>query len=487
MVFPDPEAVKHARSLAEDAQAAYLARQGEAFAELERLVAPLDPGPLLCAAMYFLRFAPWGSYYEPDTPPTNLDFEMLASLIATSKPQARRLVRPEDVKSVLLAAQEVARWARASAIATAYLPGSEEAESIIRSDAIRRFITVRGAAYVPHGRRFAQALIEPYEGAGSLGTTLSDTLAVADAYVARIRGGWVELTTRVWQDAESVTGQHPGSTNAASEEFMDSFVAGLLTSMPPLLMLTREDLALLLPGPVASAVERADRVLEVFGVGRGGWSGSYQGPLGDPPLRTKPFLLLPQPLTDVRSIPPEHDEDSLVLLVHHDGLGGDAHLTIDAILAGRVSAWPHARARVVDKLAVELLSERLPGSRSAVSVFYREEGREPFELDGVILYEDRAIVVEGKGAPLKLPSRRGDAERFKNQLIDALGGGWAQLERDLHIITQGGNELMLLDDRGRECKGRLKPVAVAGRKREHLGLDASGFGVLLPWLLEGPP
>jgi hypothetical protein len=36
------------------------------------------------------------------------------------------------------------------------------------------------------------------------------------------------------------------------------------------------------------------------------------------------------------------------------------------------------------------------------------------------------------------------------------------------------------------CKGRSKPVAVAGRKREHLGLDASGFGVLLPWLLEGP-
>lgn len=35
------------------------------------------------------------------------------------------------------------------------------------------------------------------------------------------------------------------------------------------------------------------------------------------------------------------------------------------------------------------------------------------------------------------------------------------------------------------CKGRLKRLTVAGRKRQHLGSDVSGFGALLPWLLEG--
>ena len=40
---------------------------------------------------------------------------------------------------------------------------------------------------------------------------------------------------------------------------------------------------------------------------------------------------------------------------------------------------------------------------------------------------------------------------------------------------------------GAPCKSRSKPVAGAGRKREHPGSDANGFGGLLPWLLDAPP
>lgn len=62
MVSPDPEALERVQSLADDAHAAFLAKQREAFARLREAVGPLDPGPLLCGAMFFLRFAPWGSY-----------------------------------------------------------------------------------------------------------------------------------------------------------------------------------------------------------------------------------------------------------------------------------------------------------------------------------------------------------------------------------------------------------------------------------------
>ena len=49
---------------------------------------------------------------------------------------------------------------------------------------------------------------------------------------------------------------------------------------------------------------------------------------------------------------------------------------------------------------------------------------------------------------------------------------------------------LLKGSRGRppaRCERRSKTTAGAGRKRQHLGLDASGFGVLLPWLVVGPP
>lgn len=416
---------------------------------------------------------------------------MLAGLIATAKLQPKRLVAADDVKSVLLMAQEVSRWTQAAAIAAAYLPDSQEVGAIMRSESIRRFIMIRGHAYAPHGRRFAEALIGPYADAGSLGTALSDALTIADAYVVRVRTGWVEVTNRVWREAESATNERPGSLDEASEEFMDSFLGGLLNAMPPLLMLSRDELAALLPGPRTLAGARADQMLDVFAVGRGAWVGGYESPLADPPLRSRPFLLIPEPLTsEPNSAAPAGDEDSRVLLVHHDGLFGDAHLTIDAIMAERVSRWPRARARTVDRLTVELLRERLPGSRSAVGVFYREEGAEPIELDGLVLYEDRAIVIEGKGSPLRLPSRRGDAERLKRQLVDTITVGWAQLERDMRIITEGEADLLLLDHRGNEILRanrsdirRVYPILPTFDRLHDVGThlsDLYDYGVLAP-------
>jgi len=60
----------------------------------------------------------------------------------------------------------------------------------------------------------------------------------------------------------------------------------------------------------------------------------------------------------------------------------------------------------------------------------------------------------------------------------------AQPDLDRSLVEELAT-LRFVEEKANVCKGRLKRLTVAGRKGQHLGSDASGFGVLLPWLLEG--
>jgi hypothetical protein len=55
-------------------------------------------------------------------------------------------------------------------------------------------------------------------------------------------------------------------------------------------------------------------------------------------------------------------------------------------------------------------------------------------MDGLVLFDDVAIIVEGKGGQLSRPARRGDLQRFRSDL-KCITKGWEQAVRDRRYLT----------------------------------------------------
>ncbi len=154
------------------------------------------------------------------------------------------------------------------------------------------------------------------------------------------------------------------------------------------------------------------------------------GPLADSPIRTRPFLIWPSEETASKR------STSRVLLANPNALDVDSVATMESLLSRTFPAdWSAKRAQVVDDYAVHLLSKHLPTASKASGVFVREtDTGSEFEMDGLVATGSTAILVEGKGAPLKLASLRGDVRRLKSQFENLISEAWSQLQRDREAI-----------------------------------------------------
>lgn len=211
---------------------------------------------------------------------------------------------------------------------------------------------------------------------------------------------------------------------------------------------------------------------------RPGSTGPVASVLVDPPQRTRPFLLLPAPLGT--ETPASNIE--VALLVNPDGLNSDLHLTVEALLSKVFLKWPAARARAVDEHAVTLIQRGLSRSRALTNIFMSgSSGME--ELDGVIIYEDIAVVVEGKGAPLKLAGRRGSVDKLVAQLKELVAKGAEQLERDRNYLVNG-NPARFYDETGK-CVLEIDGTALRRCYKLLPTIDGLGdVGTALPRLVE---
>jgi hypothetical protein len=90
------------------------------------------------------------------------------------------------------------------------------------------------------------------------------------------------------------------------------------------------------------------------------------------------------------------------------------------------------RANTVDRLAISCLRQMLPGAEAYQHVLYasREGGKEyQAELDGLVLFDEVAFILEGKASKLSLQSRQGDLERLRRDLSRSIGEAWLQGRR----------------------------------------------------------
>lgn len=396
--------------------------QKGALARLAERVKEVDPLPLLCGIMFLTKFERWGAYFEPHSPPTDLDLELVAGIVASDSSTAKRQITVDDWEAVAEAAKEVRWWAYTLVLAHSFT-GDQSLEKSLRRELLDRYLAFRGEAYPDHAVALSRALAEGRDQnlARQLGFALQDVIDVAAAVHRRWEQGVTPVLDQAWQVAQARTGEEPQQLGNCSLTFRRIWASEVLASLPSALAIPLDGNPQLLP-PHRFAEEQA--VLRALAIKPGGYP-EVESVLVDPPQRTSPFITLPAP---------DGSEPSHALLIHPAGLTTDLHLTIEAVLARKAPKWPVARAKAVDNHAVHLLQRSLPGSIAHTNVFIEgESGLE--EVDGVVLFEDVAILIEGKGAPLKLAAKRGSVDKLIRQLRDLVGEGWRQLERDTRYLT----------------------------------------------------
>ena len=425
---PDGAAAARVRELAPEAVTRFEAAQSEALEALAATVSGVDPAPLLCGVILLTQIESWGSHFEPTSVPTALDLELVSSIVASSAYDARRPATADDLMAVMQAARQVRHWAHAVGLAHSWA-GPDDTPSRVRSDLLTRWLTWRGGAYPVHAVAAAEALASgrDHNMQARLGFGIGDLTMFVDALRVKRERLLTPALDEAWESACAATGENPDEDIAGSEEFQRQWLAAAMRLSPAALAVPLDGELHLLPpdrGPAESAI------LKSLGLSPG-TAQRVRSVLVDPPHRHKPFALLPPQL----GADGEEVGAALALPVNFAALSTDLHLMVEALLARTFQNWPSARARAVDNHAVGLIQRALPNSVAATNVFMEGPGGLE-EVDGVVVFEDIVIVVEGKGAPLKIAALRGSVDKFVGQMRDLVSDGSRQLDRDrLHVLS----------------------------------------------------
>lgn len=483
-VAPDPEAAAVLGSLAVSAREFFLAEQAEALEAAVAAVRRVAALPFLGLMLFLNRFEPWGSSQDPSVVPDDLDFELACQAVAGDAGRDGLPFEPVDVLTALGLLAQVRLLAHAVTAADRFVAPAEASgaggagtgDEAVRNDLLARRLVRRGAAYPVHARRLSVALSGAHRAAlvDRVGFDVEDFVAVADAlmslYREQVPPAVDKAVAAAAQAAAASAADGAPDVAVRPVAFVLAAQAWIVPAVVPTVGAVRDRLA----EPTRS---RFDAVLAATGL-RPGDGQPLKGVLDEPAARDRPFLLFDGPAGA--------GPDGRRLLVAGPGaLLSDMAPAVESLLSRTFGqGWPPARARAVDGLAVDLLASRLPGCRTFASVYVDPpDGSGRFEMDGLVLFDDMAVFVEGKGAPFKLASRRGSVDRYRGQVNDLVGHGAAQLARDARLLD--GGPVPLLDERG-TAVGLLDPAAVRRSFQvlptlDDLGDVGTALGLLDAW------
>lgn len=454
------------RELAPAAHERFVERQATELQKLRTLLNGIEGLDLLSLMVFVHHFEQWGSYFEPFFDPYALCVEIVAGLVAADTRPPNKSQSPHSDSQgfgmssmlVLRQAREVRNVAIAVNTIDVFLTAKDEVsamENFIRNMLLNRRIARRGEAYRSHALALAEELASDYENSllNRVGHTVADVIAVSDA----IQSYWKSEVSQSIDRASELVQKSLADTPTVSAvirqmAILTAFKYFVVHKISPTIGELRSRMS-------ADSAERLIAVVKSLGIIAGSVEQPFESVLSDPPTRTKPFLLFPADSSSNGE--PVLDDFARILLVNPIALVSDLPQTVDALIGGSFSQnWPNSRARAVDNKAIELISRLLPGCRSfsGVDIDPDGTGANRFEVDGVILFDDAVIFVEGKGAPLKLPSRRGDVARYRGDLKKLIGHGAHQLRRDEDLLKSP--KITLLNSKG-------APIEVIDTSRIH--------------------
>lgn len=413
----------------------------------------------------------WGEYYEPTARGGENRVELVASLVASQSAVERAGPLPDG--KMQRVHDEIAHIVDLLYLVNLTNRGANDPETdSLRFIGAMYWMGIRGTSFGDHGRELAEAVFEPFEQwmLERYGFTIGDAIAVGDA----VEVCWTNSVNALLQHAgEFADGvfkylgnrqalpkevQKNVSTpadreNAAKRAFMDIFQAHVREAMT----FTLDDLC---GNRTDLDPSRARCVLDELSLEVGSVEPSAYTGLFDPsPLVERPFL----------------QQDDRYMLPVPGMLLRDVFTVFDARLMRERPGYSKSRAKTLDRLAVRWLATMLPGAETYTNLHYGDDD----ELDGLVLFEDMAFVVEGKGSSISFQARRGDVGRLINEIRRSVGEALEQGMRARDFITSPGDSVFL-DEHGNEVlrlpEGVVREVQIVNPTIHELGGHAPQLG-----------
>jgi hypothetical protein len=431
------------RSLSNGAHASFCQEMVEATSRLRALLSQGDPLYTLSIIRASNMVTGWGTYYEPTHHGLESRVELVAGLLLTQPPPAE--TEPVSAKTMQSIHDELDRLLELSLLRNLTAPRNENivvAELKLMSTV--NWMTTRGTSYAHHGTDLATALYRPFERwcLERYGFTIDDVLNIGETAQALLLGRMNALLDEARAFAERV--QTHASSPAAREK-LTAEESAKLAAPETLVSLTQRAAIYVYEHGVRDAMsftlddlidaglpqDRVDAALKELSLLAGSLGpDAYDGLFDESPLVEHPFL----------------EFDGRFALVVPGMILRDAVVLLEDRFMRGVSTFSKARAKTLDRLALDYLKALLPGSKGFTNLHY-----DGTELDGLVIFENTAFVVEGKGSALSIQAQRGDVVRLRRDLGRAVEDAWTQgarardyLLRDeaAVFVDEGGSEVL---------------------------------------------
>lgn len=434
-----------------------------AIARLRGLLTAGDPFFIMSVVQDANLFAPWGEYYEPTHGGLESRVELVAGLLATQPVVAARDRPTAEAMQAIL--DEVDHVLLVTLLFNLTKPPSGDSTvASLRFASTMRWLSIRGSSFAGHGEDLARELYGSQEVwmAGSFGFTIAHVIKVGKA-ASELHAERRNAVGAAGADAANAelarwTSMSDPERREAMGRAIMAVIAVTGDGLRDAATVSAELICLHDP---SLDVGRVRAILSELSVTVGSLdSASYRGLFDANPLRERPFL--------------EHEGEYLL------GLPGAMTRDVDTLLESRVlkgsPGFSKQRAKTLDRLAVEYLSRLLPGAATHTNLHY-----EGTELDGLVLFERTALVVEGKGSRISVQGQRGDTMRLRRDLENAVEDAWRQGSRARDFLRRA-RDPVFTDERGVEVlripSGQVREVIIVNPTLHEL----AGFAQQLPRL-----
>jgi len=433
------------------------------IARLRDLLTTGDPFFILGVVQDLNLFVPWGEYYEPTHGGLETRLELAAGLLAT-QPVAVTRDRPtaEAVQTIL---DEIDHALLVNTLFNLTMrPQGDHKLAAHRFSSAMRWMSIRGSSFAGQGEDLARELYGRQDAwlTTNLGFTIGDVIRVGKAATELHTERRNALGEAGADAANAETAGWPAMTEPERREAMGRAVMAVIdTHENGLRDSATVTTKLICDHDKSLEVGHVQALLRELSITIGSLDpASYRGLFDENPLRDRPFL--------------EYQGEYLL------ALPGAMSRDVDALLESRLLAgnpgFSKQRAKTLDRLAVEYLGRLLPGAATYSNLHY-----EGTELDGLVLFDRTAMVVEGKGSGISVQGQRGDTARLLRDIENAVEDAWRQGSRAREYLLRKG-DAVFTNEHGTEVlripSGGVRDVIIVNPTLHEL----AGFAQQLPRL-----
>jgi hypothetical protein len=433
------------------------------IAKLRELLTAGDPFYILAVVQDLNLFVPWGDYYEPTHEGLETRLELVAGLLATQPVAVTR--DPPTAETVQAILDEIDHALLVNTLFNLTMrPQGDHKVASLRFTSAMRWMSIRGSSFAGHGEDLARELYGRQDAwlTKNVGFTIGDAIRVGQAVA--------ELHTQR-RNALGEAGADAANAEAAGWEALSEPERRQAMGRAVMAVIAIHE-----KGIRDSVTVTADQICghdESLDVGHvqatlGELSitvgsldaASYGGLFDKNPLRDRPFL----------------EYQGQYMLALPGALGRDVDTLLESRLLAGSRGFSKQRAKTLDGLAVGYLGRLLPGAETYANLHY-----EGAELDGLVLFDRTALVVEGKGNGISVQGQRGDTKRLLRDIENAVEGAWRQASRAREYLLRTG-DAVFTDEHGLEIlripSGGVRDVIIVNPTLHEL----AGFAQQLPRL-----